>query len=294
MKLLITGANGNFNQSLIPKLADAGHELVLLDLEPVEAAGHAVVQADIRDAGAVTAAMRGCDGVLHAAGYHDNMARRRNDDDYFAVNVGGTHNVLTAMTRMGVRNLVYTSTVGVYGVFARPDSPVRVIDESTPLDPPNIYYANKVMCETYCDFFAAERGLRVAKLRCSCFVPASWRQTGTHLLQSRVAREDVATAHRLAIEALAADRFACEAMNIHADTPFTPGDWPDLLERPADVLERYWPGSPAVLARYGLEPPAIRFQYDIRRAKRLIGYQPRYNFPDFLTRLQAEPASSAT
>src|SRR5687767_8048790 len=120
MKILITGARGNFPTALIPRLRLSDHELVLFDLEPMDnPEGCVSVQADIRDAAAVTAAMRGCDAVIHAVAYHADMIARRNLDDYYGVNVTGTHNVLRAMLLNDVRSLVFSSCESVYGAGMR-------------------------------------------------------------------------------------------------------------------------------------------------------------------------------
>src|SRR5689334_15420915 len=116
MKILITGARGNFPTALIPRLRLSNHELVLFDIEPMDnPEGCVSVQADIRDAAAVTNAMKGCDAVMHAVALHGNMMARRNQDDFYGVNVAGTHNVLRAMMLNEVKSLVFSSSEVVYG-----------------------------------------------------------------------------------------------------------------------------------------------------------------------------------
>jgi nucleoside-diphosphate-sugar epimerase len=58
----------------------------------------------------VTAAAEGCDAVLHVAGKAGVWGRY---DDYYATNVTGTVNVLTACRVLGIRRLVYTGTPSV-------------------------------------------------------------------------------------------------------------------------------------------------------------------------------------
>src|SRR5437870_4829151 len=115
MRIMITGARGNFATALDKRLAPE-HELVLYDLEPMSEPDKGInVQADIRDAAALTHAMRGCDAVIHTVAYHGNSAAFRNEEDFYSVNVTGTHNVLRAMLLNDVKNLVYSSTEAVYG-----------------------------------------------------------------------------------------------------------------------------------------------------------------------------------
>lgn len=68
---------------------------------------------DIADTGAVIAAAKGCDGIVHLAGVLTPACR----DDPLAgarVNVLGTLNVFEAARRHGIRQVVYTSSGGVY------------------------------------------------------------------------------------------------------------------------------------------------------------------------------------
>ncbi|HLJ56699.1 MAG TPA: NAD(P)-dependent oxidoreductase, partial [Chthonomonadaceae bacterium] len=110
MKIMITGARGNFATALDRRLSTE-HELVLFDLEPMGEPEKGVsVQADIRDAAALTQAMRGCDAVIHAAALHGSSSHARNDEDFYSVNVTGTHNVLRAMLLNDVKYLVFSST----------------------------------------------------------------------------------------------------------------------------------------------------------------------------------------
>src|SRR5690242_20379845 len=102
MRVMITGARGNFATALDKWLA-SDYELVLYDLEPMSQPERGTsIQADIRDAAALAHAMRGCDAVVHTAAYGANYAAFRNDDDYYSVNVTGTHNVLRAMLLNGI------------------------------------------------------------------------------------------------------------------------------------------------------------------------------------------------
>ena len=106
MKILITGARGNFASALITPLIAEGHELVLLDLEPMNPPEECVaVQADIRDGAAVSHAMQGCDAVIHSVAYHNYSRDFRNYEDFYTVNVTGTHHILRSMLLHGVKAL---------------------------------------------------------------------------------------------------------------------------------------------------------------------------------------------
>lgn len=295
MRILITGAKGNFPSALIPRLEELGHQLVLLDLEPLPAeialSGNCtLIQADIRDAGAVTAAMAGCDAVIHAMAYHGDMAGRRNYDDYHGVNVTGTHNVLTAMLRLNIKTLVFSSSEVVYGAGMEGR---RTMDESVPCIPTHIYPLTKVLNEEMCRFYAREHDFHIAMLRYGCFVPADWKVQGMGRLTNWLDREDVVQANELALNAVAQEQFGCEAFLIHCHKPFVEADWPQLENDAAPIIEKYYPGANELLREHKLTLPKIHTRFDISKAQRVLGYAPQHNFEQFLQRLRESPANEA-
>jgi len=75
-----------------------------------------------------------------------------------------------------------------------------------------------------------------------------------------------------------------------AEVPFHPTDTVGLHADPAAGLERYWPGCITLLHDRGLELEELlwgRLIWPIDKAKRVLGYQPRHNFGEFLTALRA-------
>jgi UDP-glucose 4-epimerase len=287
MKILITGARGNFPTALMPRLIASGHDLVLFDIEPIDS-DYRAVQGDIRDSGAVLDAMRGCDAVVHAAAYHGDMIQRRNHDDYHSVNVTGTHNVLLAMYRLGIKYLVFSSSEVVYGSGMKGR---RVMDEKTPRVPNSIYSLTKLLCEQMCEFYSRQHGFIIAMLRYGCFVPANWKQAGVGRLTNWLDRDDVAQANMLALGCVIAEAFHCEPFLIHCQKPFQDEDWPQLAEDPEGVVEGYWPGSIRLLAQHGLSVPRIHTRFDISKAQAVLGYDPEHNFDQFLIRLRKETAT---
>jgi UDP-glucose 4-epimerase len=283
MRIMITGARGNFATALDKRLA-AENELVLYDLEPMGVPDRGIsVQADIRDAAALTHAMRGCDAVVHAVAYNGNVTAYRNEEDYYSVNVTGTHNVLRAMLLNDVKYLVYSSTEAVCGdgMWGR-----QIMDEEVPCIPTSIYAMTKLLGEELCRYYSRAHGFKVAILRYGCFLPADWRTAGMGRLNNWLDRDDVAQANELALAAVIAEAFACEIFLIHCQKPFVDDDWPDLVTDPMAVIERYYPGAADLLAVHGLSVPHVHHRYDITKAITWLGYDPQYNFDDFLHHLR--------
>lgn len=286
MRILITGARGSMPVALIPRLAANGHEMVLLDVEPMDSRDHKCIQADIRDAGAVQFAMQGCGAVFHAAALDADMLGRRNHDDYHGVNVTGTQNVLLAMLRAGVKHLVFSSSDAVYGAGVREH---RTVNEKTPRVPLNVYALSKMLAEEMCDFYARQYGFHIAMLRYGRYSVGDWKTVGVSRLTTGLDREDAAQANELALGAVLAEEFRCEPFLVQCAKPFVEDDWPGLVEDPQSVLERYWPGSVELLLLHGLMVPKVYHRWDIHRAETVLGYAPEHNFDQFLARLRREP-----
>jgi nucleoside-diphosphate-sugar epimerase/phosphohistidine swiveling domain-containing protein len=145
MRVVVTGASGDFGSCIIPEILGRGHEVVGLSRRPHELSSQRYrhVSADIRDAEAVAAAIAGADAVVHLAWTthpsHDAAATH-------AIDVGGTESVLRAMEQAGVSRLVSASSVMVYGANA--DNPAR-LTESDDLRPrpKHLYSVHKAEAE---------------------------------------------------------------------------------------------------------------------------------------------------
>jgi nucleoside-diphosphate-sugar epimerase len=128
MKALVTGGGGFLGGAIATKLVARGDEVRSFSRGPhaeLESLDVEHIRGDLADSEAVSRAVRDSDVVFHVgakAGVWGPYA------DYFATNVTGTENIITACRREGVRKLVYTSTPSV--VFGAEDQ--EGVDESTP------------------------------------------------------------------------------------------------------------------------------------------------------------------
>ena len=55
---------------------------------------------------------------------------------------------------------------------------------------------------------------------------------------------------------------------------------------PDAVVERYYPGATELLAEHHLRIPRIHVRYNIDKAITVLGYDPQYNFEQFLAQLR--------
>ena len=125
MKAFVTGAAGFIGSHLVDRLLDRGHDVTGFDnlstgfrrfLEGAQAnARFRLVEGDLLDPAAVTAAMAGADFVFHLAANAEVRVGPDHPRRDLEQNTIVTWNVLEAMRAAGVRRIVFSSTGSVYG-----------------------------------------------------------------------------------------------------------------------------------------------------------------------------------
>jgi UDP-glucose 4-epimerase len=178
--VLVTGGAGFVGATLVRRLTEAGHPVRVFDNfstgDPAHLAGvdADVVKGDIRDAGALDAALAGADSVVHLAAAGSVVMSVTDPVGNFEANVVGTFRVLEAARRAGVERVVQASTGGALIGDATP--PVSEDSLPKPISP---YGASKLAGEGYAHAFAAAYGLRTVALRfANVYGPWSERKTG--------------------------------------------------------------------------------------------------------------------
>ncbi|QIY63777.1 NAD-dependent epimerase/dehydratase family protein [Streptomyces sp. RPA4-2] len=106
MRVLVTGGAGFIGSHVVEALARDGHEPVVFDLRD---------GLDVRDAGAVAAALPGVDAVCHQAAMVGLGTGFGDAVEYVSRNDLGTAVLLAAMAEAGVRRLVLAGSMVVYG-----------------------------------------------------------------------------------------------------------------------------------------------------------------------------------
>jgi nucleoside-diphosphate-sugar epimerase len=146
MRTLVTGASGFVGRHVASELRSAGHEVVCLarkeaDLARIAADGLESRRGDLSDAGALAAALDGCDGVVHVAG----MIAARSFREMRSVNEGGTARLATACGAVPrpPRRMVLVSSLAAGG----PSAPGRAVREDDPPRPVSRYGWSKLLGE---------------------------------------------------------------------------------------------------------------------------------------------------
>jgi 3beta-hydroxy-delta5-steroid dehydrogenase/steroid delta-isomerase len=119
-RVLVTGGSGFVGANLVTELLARGHDVRSFDRVPSPLPDHPRLQTlvgDITDIDDVARAVSDIDTVIHTAAVIDLMGGASVSDEYrqrsFAINVGGTQNLVHAGQRASVKRFVYTASNSV-------------------------------------------------------------------------------------------------------------------------------------------------------------------------------------
>jgi len=148
MRVLVTGHHGYIGSVLAPLLAEAGHDVVGLDLDLYagcdfgsELADVPSLRLDVRET--PPEALTGFDAVVHLAALSNDPLGDLNEDWTYDVNRDGTLALARAAREAGVRRFVFASSCSMYGASGTDEA----LDESAPFNPLTAYAASKVDAE---------------------------------------------------------------------------------------------------------------------------------------------------
>jgi nucleoside-diphosphate-sugar epimerase len=294
MRVLITGAGGTLGTALAPRLADAGHEPVMQDIQPLHTP-YEFIQGDVRDPADMHTAAQGVDMIVHTAAIHGIHLRDHTARDFYDLNLTGTFNMWEAAVQAGVRGVVFSSTMGVYKPHDAPGTGAGMaLHEDVPLQPGDIYGYTKVAGEALCRYYGWKHGIPSVALRFGMFVPEPFFRYGIHLLYGGVDTEDVTRSVLASMDALTTGKLQWDAFNVESQVPFGEEDAAQLRQDPLAVLDQYYAGAAALLRERGVEALApITVYYPMERAAECLGFRPQCNFEQWLDALRADPLARA-
>ena len=317
MKVLVTGATGFAGSHLAHTLATAGHAVKALvrpgtrgrrladaGIETVE--GQLTNEADVRNAAA------GCERIYHLAAAFRNV--KHSDQHYWDVNVGGTLNVLAAARVHGCERVVHCSTGGVHGHIEEPPAA-----ETYRFRPGDVYQRTKLEAELAVAA-AAENGLSITIIRPGAIYGEGdmrFLRLFQAIQRSRFAMvgSGETRLHMVHVDDLVGGILLAGSQPEACGEAFLIAgpDVPTLNEIAASVADAVgarrprlhvpvWPVYAAawlceqVCTRLCVEPPLHRRrvgffthhrEFDITKARRLIGYDPRVALTEGVRRTAA-------
>jgi len=164
-RVLVTGGCGFIGSHVVDLLMASGKTVTVFDnlssgnikwISPyLESSNFRFIQADLCDEEAVTTSVVGQDLIWHLGANGDIPGGSRNTKLDLENSIIGTRNVLEAMKRVGVRNLLFASTGAVYGDTQEVPTP----ETAGPLLPVSLYGASKIAAETYISAYCHLFGL---------------------------------------------------------------------------------------------------------------------------------------
>ena len=163
MKAFVTGGAGFIGSNLVDRLLARGDDVVAYDnfstgnrqflQDALANPRFALVEGDILDGAAMSAAMRGADFVFHLAANADVRFGTEHPQKDLEQNTIATFRVLEAMRDNGIKRIAFSSTGSIYGEAAVIPTPE---DAPFPVQT-SLYGASKLACEglisAYCEGF---------------------------------------------------------------------------------------------------------------------------------------------
>jgi UDP-glucose 4-epimerase len=287
VKVLVTGAHGKVGRVLVRALDRAGHDVRASDLtrprwdraEPGEPEDY--VQADLTDAGACYALVRGCDAVVHTAAIPQPVHNAPHV--VFGNNLLATFNVLEAAIAAAIPRVVNFSSETVPGfIFAerrfQPD--YLPIDEEHPIRPQDPYAQSKWFGELLMERAPERADVATISIR-PCWVQdaASYEpnlgpivRDPSVLIWNYCSYVDVYDLCEATVLAVESDLPGHEVL--YVASPDTIGGHP--LE---ETVRRYYDGD-GIEFRPVSRPDASAI--DSSKAQRLLGWQPARSWSDYL------------
>ena len=163
----MTGGAGFIGSHLVDRLAAEGYQIRIIDnlsSGRLENLAHRrdveLIIGDLKNPQDAQKAVRGVDAVFHFAANPEVRVSTTNPDIHFNENVVATFNLLEAMRKNDIGQLVFASSSSVYG---EPDE--IPVDENAPLRPVSVYGASKAACEHLIHAYAKLYGFRAVVLR---------------------------------------------------------------------------------------------------------------------------------
>lgn len=182
-RIALTGGSGRIGTALRQVLAGKVSGIKIVDTaDPgLLGANETWERADISDGDTLTTCLTDVDAIVHLAGYPNE----RGIEDILRVNVLGTHNVLEAARRNGIRRVVFGSSTHAVGFYPRE---TRVSD-TDPMRPDSLYGLSKCWGELEAGLYFDKFGIQTLNIRIG---NAGERPTDARALRIWVSPRDLA------------------------------------------------------------------------------------------------------
>lgn len=167
MKVFVTGGAGFIGSHLCGLLLEQGHTVTAYDnlmlgkkellTDCLTNKNFKFVEADLLDSRTLEKELEGHDLVFHLAANSDISKGAEYTDIDLKNGTLATYNVLEAMRRLNIKEMIFSSTSAIYGEASVKPTP----ENYGPLFPISYYGASKLACEALCTAFAHNCGMKI-------------------------------------------------------------------------------------------------------------------------------------
>jgi len=302
-KILICGGAGFVGFFISKELYEKGHKVIIYDnfsnyVPPQE--GHypfylqkrleelkdkaEIIRGDIRDKEYLTKIIKRVKPniVINLIAIPLATASNVYFEDAIQINLNGHINLLEAMRTVdSVQRVIYTSSSFVYGHFQYDPA-----DEKHPTEPIDIYGGTKLSCELLTKVYAKRFGLEYAIIRPS----AIYGPTDSNRRITQIFVENALTGKPLQLHGGGKDKvdftyitdaahgFVLAALSLKAKNEIfniTAGKGISA-EKFSKILDKLLPGKVKTIVTPADMNRPVRGSLDIAKAKKLLGYNPKY------------------
>ena len=309
MKLAVTGGAGFLGYNLCKRLFREFDEIFVIDIAPIHPGEYPentrYFNIDVRDFEALNKILAETDMVVHAAAGMPLWEKQ----DMWSTNVQGTKNVLESARRNRLKRVVFLSSISIYGIPQK-----YPIEENHPLLSQWSYGKSKIQAEKLCEEYRRQ-GFCISILRPTTFIGTArlgifqvlydWIKSGKRIPMIGNGRnryqllevDDFVDAIYLTLTLpelqvndtfnMGGERFKTvredlSVMCAFARTGARPMPTPYWLVAP--MLEIYWKMGISPFYRWAYQMAARDVFMSIEKAKRKLGWSPKYSNAEALIR----------
>jgi len=296
-RVLIVGGSGDVGSYILPHFMGE-YDLSVCDIAELGAEGNCrYVKGDVTKLSELCEASKNINSIIHLAAIRTYDT---NNERLMKVNVDGTFNVLEAAKRNGVKNVVISSSVCAMGAIfkSKEFTPAYLpIDEEIPDLPDDMYGMSKLINEHLAYVYSSRYKIRIICLRLASVLLPSVESTAIRvqnmdrpdleirrvegvpitqksLFWQYLEPRDLPHAYQVALSALEMGKLTFGIYNIGASDTLSTIPTPDLIRRCYSNVEH-------IKDRRILEKNTHEPIFSISKARKDLGYDPKYTWRDF-------------